>query len=145
MIFCLCPNVQYAKEYLPFSSLLPRTFRRPEWTSNLLRRPTCPVALGAPLIGFGADAPFSGIAVSNPSCPAPSLIRHPGMLPSLRLFSPPPHCRPVLQPRLYFQHPLLILLRAKFLLFLFLHFIRLKLIIRIHRYQIYHNSARHQM
>lgn len=73
-------HVSYApppagKVTTPCRSLLPRTFRRPEWTSNLLRRPTCPVALGAPLIGFGADAPFSGIAVSNPSCPAPSLIR----------------------------------------------------------------------
>ena len=73
-------HVSYApppagKVTTPCRSLLPRNFRRPEWTSNLLRRPTCPAALGAPLIGFGADAPFSGIAVSNPSCPAPSLIR----------------------------------------------------------------------
>ena len=51
----------------PCCSLTSRYFRHPEWSVGLSHCPTRPDALGAPVIGVGVDAPFPGVAFSNPT------------------------------------------------------------------------------
>ena len=59
----------------PCCSLTSRYFRRPEWSVGLSHCPTRPDALGAPVIGVGVDAPFPGVAFSNPTSIAHIPIR----------------------------------------------------------------------